>query len=118
MIHDARVRPLNDAEPANPAKYVLYWMQASQRGEFNHALEYAAGRANALGLPLLVAFGLTDGYPEANERHYVFMVEGLRDVEAALAKRGVTFVVRHGSAERVALTLAKDAAVVVCDRGY
>src|SRR4051812_15482846 len=116
MIHDARVRPLNDASPANSAKYVLYWMQASQRAESNHALEYAAARANELGLPLLVAFGLMDDYPEANERHYVFMLEGLRDVEAALATRGVRFVVRHGSPEKVALKLAEEAAVVVCDR--
>src|SRR4051812_36156341 len=119
MIHPARVRRLNDdAAVAGKSRYVLYWMQASQRAEFNHALEFAAGRANAMGLPLLVGFGLTDDYPEANARHYAFVLDGLRDVEAALAKRGVKFVVRYGSPERVALGLAKDAALVVCDRGY
>ena len=45
-------------------------------------------------------------------------LEGLRDVEAALAKRGVKFVVRRGSPERVALGLAEGASLVVCDRGY
>ncbi len=93
-------------------------MQQSQRVTFNHALEYAAERANQYGLPLLVAFGLMDDYPEANERHYAFMLEGLRDVAADLAARHIAFVLRRGSPPRVALELAKQAALVVCDRGY
>jgi deoxyribodipyrimidine photolyase len=52
-------------------------MQQSQRAEANHALEYAIGRANARGEPLVVGFGLTDGYPGANLRHYRFLLEGL-----------------------------------------
>jgi deoxyribodipyrimidine photo-lyase len=97
---------------------VLYWMQASQRTRFNHALEYAIERANELRLPVVVGFGLMDDYPEANARHYAFMLEGLRDVAARLAKRGIAFVVRRGNPPRVALRLARNAAVVVCDRGY
>ena len=45
-------------------------MQQSQRAEHNHALEYAVQQANQLDRMLLVAFGLTDDYPEANLRHY------------------------------------------------
>ena len=55
-------------------------MQQSQRSELNHALEYAIHRANELELPLLVAFGLMDDYPEASRRHYHFMLQGLADV--------------------------------------
>ena len=76
MIQQARVRCLNDL-PAVPGRYVLYWMQASQRTSYNHALEYAIEQANALGQPLVVCFGLMDDYPEANLRHYAFMLEGL-----------------------------------------
>ena len=118
MIQPDRVQILNDAPMKLGGRYVLYWMQASQRAEWNHALEYAAGRANELGLPLVVGFGLTDDYPEANERHYAFMLEGLADVGAALAGRGVKFVVRRGPPPAVAAELARDAALVVCDRGY
>ena len=116
-IHDTRVQPLND-EPARDGRYVLYWMQQSQRTRFNHALEYAAARANALNQPLVVGFGVTDAYPEANARHYRFMLEGLRDVAAALSERGAAFVVRKGDPAAVALELAGDASLVVCDRGY
>jgi deoxyribodipyrimidine photo-lyase len=61
-------------------------MQASQRAEYNHALEYAILKANELRQPLLVFFGITDNFPEANERHYTFMLEGLRDVQQSLEK--------------------------------
>ncbi len=77
-------------------------MQQSQREAFNPALEVAIASANRLKLPTLVCFGLTDGYPQANARHYSFMLEGLRDVAAALARRGVAFVIRRGSPDAVA----------------
>jgi deoxyribodipyrimidine photo-lyase len=93
-------------------------MQASQRAQFNHALEYAIEQANELKLPVVVCFGLMDGYPEANARHYTFMLQGLRNVFDDLRERGIRFVVKHGASARVALHYAKDAAMVVCDRGY
>jgi deoxyribodipyrimidine photo-lyase len=117
-IQAERVSALNDrTEPAQGA-YVLYWMQQSQRAELNHALEYAVHRANELAAPLLVAFGLMDDYPEARLRHYAFLVEGLADVARTLAERQIPFVVRRGAPDDVALDLAADASLLVCDRGY
>ncbi|MGI3779173.1 MAG: deoxyribodipyrimidine photo-lyase [Janthinobacterium lividum] len=117
-IQPERVQLLNDAAVADDGAYVLYWMQQAQRTELNHALEYAVHRANELGRPLLVAFGLMDDYPEANRRHYHFMLQGLADVAAALAERDVPFVVLRGHPDDVALRLSEDASLVVCDRGY
>jgi deoxyribodipyrimidine photo-lyase len=51
QIHDARVRPLGGPAPSRPGRFVLYWMQQSQRAGGNHALEHAIQRANALKLP-------------------------------------------------------------------
>ncbi len=116
-IQPTRVCRLNE-KPEQSGRYVLYWMQQSQRAVFNHALEYAVGEANRLGLPLLVGFGLTESYPEANLRHYRFMLEGLRDTARRLQRRGIPFVVRVGNPARVALELAREAARLVCDRGY
>jgi deoxyribodipyrimidine photo-lyase len=116
-IHDARVRPLNDRGPRR-GRYVLYWMQQSQRAAGNHALEYAVQRANALGLPLRVGFGLTDNYPEATERHYRFMLEGLRQTARDLAARGIPLVARLGPPDEVAAGMAAGAAELICDRGY
>jgi deoxyribodipyrimidine photo-lyase len=116
-IQDERVKHLNEEEPHN-GDYVLYWMQSSQRTEHNHALEYAVQKANELDQRLLVVFGLTDGYPEANLRHYTFMLEGLQEVAAALKGRGIKFVVRRGSPDEVALEARESASLIVTDRGY
>ena len=114
---ESRIRLLNDRE-VRKGRYVLYWMQQSQRTEYNEALNVAIREANRAGLPLLVVFGLTDAYPEANLRHFHFMLEGLQDVQAALRRRGIRLVVRLGSPPNVALNLGHDAALIVCDVGY
>ncbi len=116
-IQEERVQNLND-EDVRDGDYVLYWMQSSQRAEHNHALEYAVQQANELDQRLLVVFGLTDDYPEANLRHYAFMLEGLEDVEEALRERGIKFVVHRGSPDEVALEAGEDASLIVTDRGY
>ncbi|MBD0253082.1 MAG: deoxyribodipyrimidine photo-lyase [Rubrobacter sp.] len=116
-IQEARVQNLNDEE-VRDGDYVLYWMQSSQRAQQNHALEYAVQQANDLDQRLFVVFGLTDDYPEANLRHYAFMLEGLKDAQEALAKRGIKLVVRKGSPDEVAIEAGRDASLVVTDRGY
>ncbi len=94
-------------------------MQAAQRAECNHALEYAVGRGNELGLPVVACFGLTAKYPEANERHYRFMLDGLAETRAALEKRGIKLVVRAvPSPDALAVELAENAALAVVDRDY
>lgn len=117
FIQPERIQPLKDREQQE-GDYVLYWMQQSQRAESNHALEYAIQQANELGKPLLVGFGLMDDYPEANLRHYTFMLEGLQETQAALEQRGIKLVICQGSPDEVALDLGKKAALMVTDRGY
>ncbi len=117
MIQRERVQRLNFKD-VQQGRYVLYWMQAAQRAEWNHALEFAIDWANRLGQPLLACFGITDDYPEANLRHYAFMLEGLAETQGALAQRGVQLVVWHHSPEQTAVEVARDASAVVTDRGY
>jgi deoxyribodipyrimidine photo-lyase len=117
MIQPERIQPLND-RPVRHGKFVLYWMQASQREAYNHALEYAVRQGNERNQPVVVVFGITDRFPEANERHYTFMIEGLREVQQALQRRGIQFVARHQSPEIAVLRMAGNASMVVTDRGY
>lgn len=117
MIPSSRLKVLVDAPPRPGARYVLYWMQQSQRAGGNPALEYAVEQANALKLPVLVCFGLA-AFPEANARHYDFMLRGLAEVERALAARGIGFVIRKRPPHELVRELAADAALVVADRGY
>jgi deoxyribodipyrimidine photo-lyase len=93
-------------------------MQAAQRVQDNHALEYAIQLANQRDKPLLVMFSLTGDFPDANLRHYTFMLEGLRDVEKDLAKRRIPFVALCGSPDTNAIKLTRRADAVIVDEGY
>jgi len=117
MIQEERITYLN-RKSIRKGAYVLYWMQASQRAEYNHALEYTIMKANELRQPVLVFFGITDHFPEGNERHYTFMLEGLREVRGSLEKRGIRIAILHKSPEIGAVQLARRASLVVVDRGY
>ena len=117
MIQKERIQALNVKETKR-GRYVLYWMQASQRTEYNHALEYAVLKANELHQPLVVFFGITDHFPEGSQRHYTFMLEGLREVRLSLEKRGIQMVIQHTSPEQGVVQFAKGASFVVVDRGY
>jgi len=117
MVEPQRIRPLNRAA-ARSGAYVLYWMQAAPRVLDNPALEYASAQADALGLPLLCAFGLTARYPEATLRHYVFLLEGLAETAAELEARGIRLAVLAAEPDEAALHLAREAALIVTDRGY
>jgi deoxyribodipyrimidine photo-lyase len=117
MIQEERIRKLNSRQ-IKTGKYVLYWMQAAQRCEYNHALEYSIQIANKLKVPVMVLFNITDNYPEANLRHYRFMLEGLKDIKDSLEKRGIKLVARHESPELAVIALAKNACCVVVDTGH
>ncbi len=117
MIQKERIKVLNQTE-VKKRTYILYWMQASQRAAYNHALEYAILKANELHQPLIVFFGITDHFPEANERHYAFMLEGLKETQRSLRERKIQMVIRHESPEKGAIQMANHASLVVVDRGY
>jgi deoxyribodipyrimidine photo-lyase len=113
-----RIQPLHDTAPHNAGRYVLYWMEQSQRAVHNPALTYAIEAANDAGVPVRVVFGLRDDDPEANARHYTFMLEGLRETQQTLADGGIRMDVYRGDPADVALTHAADAVELVTDRGY
>lgn len=107
-------RPINRP----PKGYCLYWMQQSQRVYYNHALSYAIELSNAYQLPLLVYFGLTPDFPEANERHYSFMLEGLMEVSKSLGQRNIGFHLVKASPEIGIDPYLKEASFLVMDKGY
>ncbi|MBB5340590.1 deoxyribodipyrimidine photo-lyase [Tunturiibacter gelidoferens] len=96
---DSRVTVRRDGGPDPEGRCVVYWMQRAQRGIDNHAVDLAAKVANLLGLPLVVYFAGISNFPHANLRHYVFLNQGLPDIEADLAARNITFVMRRAPRE-------------------
>jgi deoxyribodipyrimidine photo-lyase len=101
---DARVTVRRGGARDTKGRCVVYWMQRAQRGVDNHAVDLAVDIANLLGLPLVVYFAGISNFPHANLRHYVFLNQGLPDIETDLASRNISFVMRrapHESHERL-----------------
>ncbi|MBN2432352.1 MAG: deoxyribodipyrimidine photo-lyase [Acidobacteria bacterium] len=117
MIHDQRLHRRNQRQVQN-GRFVLYWMQRSQRATWNHALEYAIRQANERQLPVVVYFGLTPDYPRANLRHYTFMLQGLQETARQLSERGIRFILRTESPPQGIVPLAGEAALVVVDGAW
>ncbi len=99
LARDPRVTVRREGAPDPKGACVVYWMQRAQRGIDNHAVNLAVEIANELGLPLVVYFAGISNFPHANLRHYAFLNQGLPDIEADLAKRNITFVMRRAPHE-------------------
>lgn len=115
-MNKQRIEHLKDG--VGSGKYVMYWMQQSQRIHMNHALNLAAEIANKNNLPLVVYFALYGNYPEANVRSFQFMLEGLQDVKKWLLNFGINFVLRIGEGHKVIFDYLQDAHTLVMDKGY
>src|SRR5580698_4478134 len=94
-----RITIRRGGEPLNDGKCVVYWMQRAQRGVDNPALDLAIALGNELKLPVIVYFSAISNFPHANLRHYVFLNQGLPDIETDLAARNITFVMRRAPHE-------------------
>lgn len=117
MIHNDRIKKLNHLNTTE-GKYVLYWIQASPRTHYNHALEYAIGMANKIHKPLIAYFGLSENFPDATRRHYYFLLEGLQELEKSLNDMGIKLIVKKNNPFDGAVEMSKKASLVVLDRGY
>src|SRR5262249_31565933 len=115
-----RIVPLNAESPSPRGRYVLYWMQAYQRADFNPALDHAIERANELRVPVVAYHGLRCDYPYASDRIHAFVLEGARARREGLEAGGIRYVFhlersRGPRRRRIALDLAASAALVVTD---
>lgn len=109
---------LNHHAPKPERPLLLYWMRIAMRSQDNPALEAALTLAQQLDRPLLVYQGLSERYPYASDRHHRFILEGARDVAAALAERGVPYAFhleRPGQRGDHLLALAELSAAVVTE---
>lgn len=117
MNEDKRTIFLNNNKITDK-KYIIYWMQASQRTQYNHALEKSKKLAKKYKKPLIVFFGITDNFPDANIRHYTFMLQGLKEVKKNLEKQNISFIIQHVSPEKQIIKIARKASILLTDQGY
>ncbi|HEY3570205.1 MAG TPA: deoxyribodipyrimidine photo-lyase, partial [Thermoanaerobaculia bacterium] len=90
-ISDLRIRTCNSAPPREKGDFVLYWMTAFRRLGWNFALEHAAELARRSAKPLVILEPLRCGYRWANDRIHRFVIEGMADHAARLARSNVLY---------------------------
>jgi deoxyribodipyrimidine photo-lyase len=94
---EKRARSINEGKKGTGP--VIYWMSRDQRMHDNWALLYAQSIALKQKSPLVVLFCLVPHFLEATIRQYGFMIRGLKELEAGLRKKNITFILALGTPE-------------------
>jgi deoxyribodipyrimidine photo-lyase len=114
-----RVRAGADRPPRSDVDHVLYWMTMARRTGWNFGLQRAVEWARHLGKPLIVLEALRCDYPWASDRLHRFVLDGMADHAARLARHRVLYYPyvepAPGAGKGLLAALAARAAVVVTD---
>lgn len=114
-----RVRTVNDAPVRRDRDFVLYWMVAARRLEWNHSLQRAVSWARALDRPLLILEALRCDYRWASPRLHRFCLDGMAQNQARLRDGRVGYLPyvepEVGEGRGLLEALARGAATVVTD---
>jgi deoxyribodipyrimidine photo-lyase len=90
-VPEIRLARCNDI-PVNPqGAYVLYWMIASRRTQWNFSLQRAVEWCVELKKPLIVFEPLRIGYRWSSPRFHRFIMEGMAANEESLKKTNATY---------------------------
>ena len=76
-------------------------MSRDQRVSDNWALIYAQDLALKNKTPLFVVFALSEEFPQANLRHFDFLLRGLKSVASDLQKKDIPFFLLKGPPAKV-----------------
>lgn len=118
-VPQSRICRANDADFNAKGQYVLYWMTAFRRTQWNLSLQRAVDWARDLKKPLVVLEALRCGHRWACDRFHYFVVQGMADNAARLKRKSVVYypyVEPKGDAGKGLLAaVAKHACVVVGD---
>jgi deoxyribodipyrimidine photo-lyase len=116
---EIRVRAANRATINRSGEYVLYWMVANRRADWNFSLDRAVAWSTRLGKPILVFEAVRTCYRWASDRIHQFVIEGMVDNAAAFEQFGVGYYPylepAPGAGSGLLEALAAQACVVVTD---
>ncbi|XP_031847830.1 deoxyribodipyrimidine photo-lyase [Nomia melanderi] len=85
---------LNDVRDG--CKGILYWMFRDVRVQDNWALLFAQRTALKNKLPLHICFCIMPNFLGASMRHYKFLLQGLKEIEAECKTLNINFHLLHG----------------------
>jgi deoxyribodipyrimidine photo-lyase len=117
-----RIATCNDAPARADGQYVLYWMIAFRRTEWNFSLDRAIEWAVELSRPIVIFEPLRIGYRWASDRIHRFVIDGMADNAAVISRLRNPGILYYPYVEPtpdqdkgLLESLAKHACVVVTD---
>jgi deoxyribodipyrimidine photo-lyase len=115
QVNTKRVRSLN--KKSMGLGPVVYWMSRDQRATDNWALNYALEIAEKNQRQVEVVFCLASNFPSATDRHYFFMLEGLKETEEKLSELGIKFTILYGEVDKeiISFTVKNQSGCLVTD---
>ncbi|MFM2096920.1 MAG: hypothetical protein RIS70_4044 [Planctomycetota bacterium] len=118
-VPEIRIRLAGESPANRDGEYVLYWMTAFRRAEWNFSLQRAVEWAKDLGKPLIIFEALRCGYQWASDRFHQFVIQGMADNAKYFARKPVIYYPylepTPGEGKGLLAALAKKACVVVGD---
>ncbi len=118
-VPESRIRPVNRGSVNPDGEFVLYWITAFRRLQWNFALQHAADCARELGKPLVILEALRVDYPYASHRLHRFILDGMAERARALDGGGILYhpyvEEEKGGGKGLLETLGRNACCVVGD---
>jgi deoxyribodipyrimidine photo-lyase len=116
-MNPSRMKVIQEIK-THQAYKIIYWMQSAQRIHYNHALNYAIELANKNNSELQVIFNIIPSYKDANRRHYMFMLEGIQELEKTFFELKIPFKITFGLPEENISKHLIDGDVLILDKAY
>jgi len=116
-MNPSRMKVIQEIK-THQAYKIVYWMQSAQRIHYNHALNYAIELANKNNSELQVIFNIIPSYKDANRRHYMFMLEGIQELEETFLELKIPFKITFGLPEENISKHLIDGDVLILDKAY
>jgi deoxyribodipyrimidine photo-lyase len=91
QVSEFRIRKCNDSPPNAQGDYVLYWMIANRRAQWNFSLQRAVEWTVRLGKPLVVFEALRCCYKWASDRLHSFIIDGMKDNKKNFSESSVLY---------------------------
>ena len=118
-VPEIRILKANRANVNLSGDYILYWMTAFRRINWNYSLDRAVYWSEQLNKPLVIFEALRCGYDWASDRLHRFILDGMADNARQLKKKNCLYypyVETHPDSDKGLLeTLGKKACLVVTD---
>lgn len=118
-VPEIRIRSIGDRPIDAEGDFVLYWMIANRRIDWNFSMQRAVEWARQLNRPLVVLEALRCDYRWASDRLHHFIIRGMADNSRRLAENRVCYFPylepERGAGRGLLAELSQRACVVVSD---